>query len=361
MKTFGPMVFAALASLIATAPARAQHAGDMLIASTAGGGGALTLVYDFANRVAVSESASGGGNTLYTGTDPGWDLLVAAGGGFFPITSGTPISVELTAIDPGVSLKIGATTLDAAGESRLLGTAPSAHVHPVWQLLLPTGLVAERTVSFRMTTTSASYAASVAYTAILTNAPATTTTSSSIAGTSSTTTTTLPAAGQELRVGTKLVLKDDPGNPAARRLLVLSRDLALTLGGGSGSGDDPTIAGGSLRIVSTASGFDATYPLPAAGWKTIGTPQSVKGYRYLDRGRENGPVVVAFVKAGKLAKAVGKGEGLAHTLAANPAPVDVVLALGAQRYCFRFGGVQKLDLGRQFKAVFAAPPAACAP
>ena len=45
-----------------------------------------------------------------------------------------------------------------------------------------------------------------------------------------------------------------------------------------------------------------------------------------------------LVKPGKLARVIGKGSSLGHTLAANPDPVFVVLELGAQAYCGRFGG-----------------------
>ena len=66
------------------------------------------------------------------------------------------------------------------------------------------------------------------------------------------------------------------------------------------------------------------------------------------------------VKPNKLIKISGKGAGLGHTLGANPDPVQVVLTLGDQAYCFQFsGGTFKPSSSYSVKD--SAAPGACPP
>ena len=129
-----------------------------------------------------------------------------------------------------------------------------------------------------------------------------------------------------------------------------SKDSSIDLGGGVGSADDPTVSGGSLRVRSVVGGFDDTYPMPAGSWSVIGDPSNAKGYRYKDPDQANGPIKVAILRSGKLIKAVGKGAGLNHTLAANPDPVDVVLQTGTKRYCMTFAGTVRFTANLLFNA-----------
>ncbi len=129
-----------------------------------------------------------------------------------------------------------------------------------------------------------------------------------------------------------------------------SKDSSIDLGGGVGSADDPTVSGGSLRVRSVVGGFDDTYPMPAGSWSVIGDPSNAKGYRYKDPDQANGPIKVAMLRSGKLIKAVGKGAGLNHTLAANPDPVDVVLQTGTKRYCMTFAGTVRFTANLLFNA-----------
>jgi hypothetical protein len=355
----------AFAFLLLAAPAGAQHAGDMLVGSTTAGGGALGIAYDFAPPVVVTESASGGGSTLYSGTDPGWDLLATPTGRLVPLPSGVPVTVVVTAIDAGASLKIGPTTLSAVGHSRLLGMTPSVHVHPIWQLVLPAGTTGSRAIAFRLVTTAAGWSDSPSHVVTLTNAPSTTTTSSSTTTTTTTsatttTSTTLTPDLTELRSGKKLQLKDKAGDPAKRALLVHSTDAALGAGAVGGP-DDPTLHGGSVRVASVVGGFDATYALPSTGWTRIEKRGVLTGYRYVDKARTSGPIKTGLLKAGKLLKLAGAGADLVHTLGHDPAQVVVVVRLGARRYCFRFGGSVKSTAGKQWTAMNAPAPEACAP
>jgi glucose/arabinose dehydrogenase len=161
----------------------------------------------------------------------------------------------------------------------------------------------------------------------------------------------------ELLTGRKLLLRDhaDP----ARRNASLRSNQAVTLGGGNGSDDDPTLHGGSLRIVG--GGFDDTYALPAAAWQTIGPPGQNRGYVYRDRPRANGPFTQVRVNAGRFLTATGRGAGLGHDLATNPDPVSVVLTIGDHQYCATYGGAVTFVAGKRFHAKDAPVAGSCPP
>lgn len=173
---------------------------------------------------------------------------------------------------------------------------------------------------------------------------------------------TVPAMPAQPLPGKKLVLTDN-ADPAKRGLTAIAKDLTINLGGGNGSGDDPTISGGSLRVVTSSgcggSGCDTTYPLLAAGpngaWGYLGKPGAEKGYQWKSK---VGPVKRIAVQRGKQIKVKGKG-ALGHELAADPGPVDVVLQIGSRRYCMRFGGTTKFTAGKRFLAKDAGAPADC--
>jgi hypothetical protein len=160
-------------------------------------------------------------------------------------------------------------------------------------------------------------------------------------------------AAPVLLSGSKLVLK----TRAARQVIkIVSLDPVITLGGGDGSTDDPVLHGGTLRIASTAGdAFDFTYPLPAARWRYLGTTGDGRGYRL----RGGAPVVRVLVKPGRL-MVVAKG-ALPFTLAANPAPVAVVLTLGGQASCLSFRGDVAFRANRHFRAVGATAAPQCGP
>jgi len=71
--------------------------------------------------------------------------------------------------------------------------------------------------------------------------------------------------------------------------------------------------------------------------------------------------VAITVKPGKQVKIVGKGTALGHTLASDPRPVLVELRLGAERYCFAFGGTVKFTADKKYLAKDAPAAAACPP
>jgi glucose/arabinose dehydrogenase len=190
-------------------------------------------------------------------------------------------------------------------------------------------------------------------------APTTTTTAATTTVTTTTTTTsttTRPPAPDELLGGRRLTLKAHAGT-SSKRLLVLAKD-AVTLGDGNGSADDPTLAGGSLRVRTTAGcggPCDSLYPLAQSGWRRIGPAGTNKGYKFRSK---TGPIRVVVVKTGRLLKAVGHGP-LGHALAADPQPVDVALRLGARQYCLRFGGAVTFKPPSQFAAKDAPTSPGC--
>jgi len=183
-----------------------------------------------------------------------------------------------------------------------------------------------------------------------------TSTSTSTTTSTSTSTTTLPL----VLAGKRLTMKDH-SDPARRALTVDAKDAGVGIGAGNGSGDDPTQHGATLRV-RTAAGCagpcDATYVLPAVGWKRIGVSGQDKGYRYSDKMLAAGPVKQVSVSTGKRVKISAKGAALAP-LATDPSPVDVTLTLGSSRSCVAFGGTMRFIPGRSLIAVDAPAPASC--
>lgn len=167
-------------------------------------------------------------------------------------------------------------------------------------------------------------------------------------------------AGQLLS-GKKATLKD-ASDPGKKKLLIQSTDAIIGLGGADGSGDDPvaTEANSSVRV-RTSNGCngpcDSTYQLTAT-WSYIGKPGQNKGYKYSNR---TGPITSVRVQPGKQVKIVGKGASLSHKLGTDPKPVYVVLRIGEQRYCMKFGGTTAFKVGQTFAAKNAPRAPVCPP
>jgi hypothetical protein len=137
---------------------------------------------------------------------------------------------------------------------------------------------------------------------------------------------------------------------------MVSKDARIGLGSGPGTIDDPTMEGGSLRIVTSAGdGFDDTYELPTFGWKPAKRGKPERGWKYV----VDGPVERVIVRPGKKLKILARGPVLGHTLGADPDPVSVVLTVGSQRYCLAFGGDTTFVSDRRYKALNAHAPSSC--
>ena len=91
---------------------------------------------------------------------------------FFAIDEGTPVDIELTAVDAApdtsISMKLGEELLELPGQSAPIGVAVEGlHVHPEWLATIPGGSAIEDftfSLSFRLFTTDPQYSASTEYT-----------------------------------------------------------------------------------------------------------------------------------------------------------------------------------------------------
>jgi hypothetical protein len=114
-----------------------------------------------------------------------------------------------------------------------------------------------------------------------------------------------------------------------------------------------SLGGGSAGVLS--------YELPASNWTSTGGEGAGRGYRYADKNRGAGPFRSVSVKPGRLVKAAGKGSALGLTLAGNPDPVGVTLAIGGARYCMAFGGDTRFRKSFVARNAPAPAPATCVP
>jgi hypothetical protein len=183
------------------------------------------------------------------------------------------------------------------------------------------------------------------------------TTTTTIGG-STTTTTTLPGAGaREPLTGKKIDLRTKKGE--TKKLLVISKDGALTLGRGNGSADDPVEHGGRLTIASSsaAGAFLQEFPLDGE-WNYIKKAGDGRGYKWKSK---TSPIRKVLVKPGKVIKILGKGTGMGFDLDADPAPTTVELRAGGHRWCWSFGGETKFKADKRWRAKNAGAPSACGP
>lgn len=162
-----------VAALLLPAVAGAQiDAEDILIASTSPGAGDLAAPYDFAQPRAVYKNLCAGGRCLYSATDPGFNLLPASlpAESLYRLDAGVSIQFELVEIDPALSVKVGSIVLRTPGQSATLGTTPSLHIHPSWQINAPDGDSGQYQVSFRLRASGSAYRAA-AFRLIFSTAP----------------------------------------------------------------------------------------------------------------------------------------------------------------------------------------------
>ena len=164
------------------------------------------------------------------------------------------------------------------------------------------------------------------------------------------------ARAAELLAGATLTLRARPHHAQKRALKIVTQDAHIALGQANGSVDDPVLHGGSLRLVSVDGDFfDQTYGLASRGWRYLGGKGNNRGYVY----RGGNPVRSVLIRPGKVLRVLAKGGALEYSLATSPAPVQVVLTLGGEQYCFSFGDTVAFVTGNRFVASAARAPEFC--
>ena len=161
----------ALAACGSPAPITAEDGHiDLVIGASEIDGGELVADYDFDLPLEVFETATIGGFTLWSGTDPGFaqSEFDDPNDGFFALADGVTVSIEVTALEAGMQFRFGDVTVNEVGESVVLGTVPELHGHGEWQVALPEGVTTgQYPFSFRFIADS-TYAPSRSETALLT-------------------------------------------------------------------------------------------------------------------------------------------------------------------------------------------------
>ncbi len=167
-----PFLGAAVLALLVTSarPASACTGLDCLNIYASGPSGPLLVQWDFDGRpVQTFLAVCVAGECTYSGIDPGFRTGEApAPADAAVVADGTRVGIEVVDVDPAVRFRISGRTL-AAGDTADLGSIPDLHVHPTWQLRVAEGEIGTWNLSFRLTTSSASYEASPVYRILITN------------------------------------------------------------------------------------------------------------------------------------------------------------------------------------------------
>jgi hypothetical protein len=166
------IVVAALLSLLLARPVHACVGLDCLnIYSTEPGGGELTVQWDYENRKVQTFPAlptCPGGTCLYSAIDPGFRAGSDPSAGQELLTEGTNVSLEIIAAASALRIRIDGAAVPVGGTVPL-GTAPSLHNHPNWQLTVPEGETGDYPLSFKVKDPAGGYDDSQTFTILVTN------------------------------------------------------------------------------------------------------------------------------------------------------------------------------------------------
>src|SRR5262249_2770594 len=112
-----------LIAIIAAPRATLAHGDVFLVGSTEPGGGALVGANEISEPFEVVPQATIGGLTLYSGMFPSfeWPTENDAEVPLYLVPDDTAIGIEITAIDSGASIKLGASVLDQVGQTAIIG------------------------------------------------------------------------------------------------------------------------------------------------------------------------------------------------------------------------------------------------
>lgn len=172
----------------------------------------------------------------------------------------------------------------------------------------------------------------------------------------------------------KLVIRDNPGNVASRRKIVMmSRDAGIAFPAPNSIGDprcnmspQGTVKA-SLTVSSTASGQSHSSDLPCQNWKLLGKPNYPRGYKYVDKALTAGTVRVVVWRPGLLkANFLGKGpSNLDYDLqvGVSQGTVDVALDNATNAVCLAcnpHNGIDGSD-GKRFVGKSCNAPLSCGP
>ena len=188
----------ALTVLVSLVPLDAfAHSDGLLVLSDEPGGGPLVVHGVDDEAIEAEVVFCSGGECLWASEETSIATPAEAerGEDVYPLDAGTTVQVEVVSLEPGVSLKLGSSKLDAVGESATLGSAPDAHAHALWQIEAAEDDIGERVITLRFTTSNGAYAASPPIEVRVTNGEHGPTTTVDTSSTTSTTTTTLGGAG----------------------------------------------------------------------------------------------------------------------------------------------------------------------
>ena len=161
-------VLLAIAGWVGSLDAQVVHE-DIAVYAT-GAGSLVGLPEPGLNAVFKNDSICFPSACLYSTSNPGIITPSSGNGSYSEVAPGTGILMEIVEIDPAVSVRVGAMTLDAVGESADLGTASSLHIHPSYQVIVPEGQLGLYPVRFRFVADSG-YLASPVYELLLRNQP----------------------------------------------------------------------------------------------------------------------------------------------------------------------------------------------
>lgn len=131
-----------------------------------------------------------------------------------------------------------------------------------------------------------------------------------------------------------------------------------------GSGNNPTVEGGTLRILDTgAGGGDQTFTLPTTNWAGLGNPAGAGGWVYTDTPGTIGACRKVVVRP-NVVLGFCRATGTSPISLTPPFTTDagVVLHLGAasKRYCCTFGGTNLSNTSALLVRKNAPVPASCA-
>jgi hypothetical protein len=175
-------------------------------------------------------------------------------------------------------------------------------------------------------------------------------------------------------VAAKLQVKNTiPDDELKRKIVVISKDLAITTPGAAGDprcGSDPfgTVKA-RIRVVSTTTGQSETSDLPCQNWALIGSAATPKGYQYKDPEQNDGTAKSVKWKARQL-KITLSGKGPTNLdydlqVGVDQTPVAARFSSGDVTICVEctaFNGKTGAD-GKQFlgKTQTCPAPIGCAP